>query len=190
MDKQEKNIDLEYYKGLIEALIFASGEGLSLSVIEEATQLSNEVIREVLEEMRLEYQNKNRGLILIQMENTWQLGTKPELYNVLKGSLGRRQSQTLSKAALETLAIIAYKQPVTRIEIEGLRGVASNSSIQVLLDRGLVKESGKKDVPGKPYLYRTTLEFLKAAQIHSLSELPSIETFAQDVNLKTEEIDL
>jgi segregation and condensation protein B len=112
------------------------------------------------------------------------MSTNPDNYEYIHKLLYEKNKASLSQASLETLAIIAYKQPVTRVEIEALRGVKSSSSIQTLLDRNLIKEAGRLEAPGKPMLFETTMEFLKYANISTIKELPSYDEFVNGIQEK------
>lgn len=162
MERQE-------YKNIIEALLFISSKPVRIKEISDVIGISVEEVRNLLEEMETEYQN--RGLQIIQIAGGYQLVTKPEYSEYLKKFTSSPPSR-LSKAALETLAIIAYKQPITRPEIEKIRGVNVDGVINTLLEKKLIKISGRKDVPGKPFLFSTTDEFLSYFGINSLAELP------------------
>lgn len=166
-------------KGRIEAMLFAAGDGVSLNKLATILQMEPELVETILFEMAEAYQQSDRGLRLVCTEKTWQLATKPELFDSISALLGFNQPGTLSRAALETLAIIAYRQPVTRVEIEGLRGVSSGSSVQLLLDRGLIEEAGRKDAPGRPYFYKTTNRFLASVGLNKLADLPNFESFEE-----------
>lgn len=126
------------------------------------------------------YENSNRGIKLFKIEDKYQLGTKPENEIYIVKLLRTNQRQSLSQAAIETLAIISYKQPVTRIEIEEIRGVRSDKAIQTLLDKELIKESGRLEVVGRPIVYGTTDNFLKQFGIERLEELPDLDNMQID----------
>ncbi|HAZ06545.1 MAG TPA: SMC-Scp complex subunit ScpB [Acetobacterium sp.] len=124
---------------------------------------------------------------LVQTKDTYQLSTKPEYYTYIKEITRQQEKTGLSRAALETLAIIAYRQPVTRLAVDELRGVSSSSAIQRLLDRGLICDGGRLEAPGRPILYKTTNAFLKTMGLSSLKEMPEFEVFSQG---KQESFDL
>ncbi len=165
-------------KGIIEAILFAAGEAVELKDLCRVLSLDRETVKTLMDEMAFDYQKVGRGLRMVQIENSWQLSTKPEYYDFISGILNQQEKTGLSRAALETLSIIAYRQPVTRVDIDHIRGVSSNSSVQKLLDRGLIKEAGRLEAPGRPILYKTTATFLKTIGIHNLEALPSFEAFA------------
>lgn len=166
-------------KGIIEGILFAAGEPVALRELEKAMELDGNTIQEIMSELEKDYSKAERGLRLVQVNNTWQMSTKPEHYDFIQRVLGQQEVSGLSKAALETLSIIAYRQPITRIDIDNLRGVSSNSSVQRLLDRGLIKEAGRMEAPGRPILYKTTPAFLKTVHLRRIEDLPSFEQFAE-----------
>lgn len=165
-------------KGKIEAILFAAGEAVKIEILSEVLQAELETLKSVLKSMSEAYEQNDRGIRLLLTEKTCQLATKPLFYPEISKLMGLRQSGGLSNAALETLAIIAYQQPVTRVDIEMLRGVSSSSSVQLLLDRGLIAEAGRKDAPGRPFLYKTTDRFLQAIHLESLTALPDFDSFS------------
>ncbi|MHC9536353.1 SMC-Scp complex subunit ScpB [Dellaglioa sp. BT-FLS60] len=161
----------------IEGLLFVSGDqGISLSEIARLTGLMKSAVKEQLEKLAIKYINDvDSGLELIQYNDFYQLVTKKDLANLIKDYFDNPNSRRLSAAALETLAIIAYKQPVTRLIVDDIRGVQSSGSLQKLVALNLVSESGRLDVPGRPILYKTTIQFLNYFGLTSLKELPEID---------------
>ncbi|MGN0193847.1 MAG: SMC-Scp complex subunit ScpB [Pseudoramibacter sp.] len=176
---EESRFEPEIF-GWLEALLFASGEGLTAAAMAETVGLSKKETEAYLKHLSESYQQADRGLRLTCTEKVWQLSTKPSLFPVLNKWKQTDKEHGLSRAAFETLAIIAYRQPVTRVDIEAIRGVSSSSSIHVLLDRELIKEAGRKDAPGRPFYYKTTPQFLKSLAIQDLSELPDMASFEED----------
>lgn len=166
-------------KGIIEGILFAAGEPVALRELEKAMELDGNTIQALMSELEKDYGSVERGLRLVQVNHTWQLSTKPEHYDFIRQVLGQQEPTGLSKAALETLSIIAYRQPITRIDIDNLRGVSSNSSVQRLLDRGLIKEAGRMEAPGRPILYKTTPAFLKTVHLKHIEDLRAFEQFAE-----------
>lgn len=166
--------------GLVEGILFASGEAVHEQTLAQALGLEADQLAEVLAYLGDSYGGRNRGIRLVQTGRFWQLTTKPELYAHIAKVVEVQESSGLSRAALETLAIIAYRQPITRIDIDGIRGVSSNSSVQRLMDKGLIKEAGRLEAPGRPILYKTTPDFLRSIGLASLSDLPSYESFSQE----------
>lgn len=164
---------------IIEGMLFAAGDSVKTSTIADALEISTEEAENVLDSMFSIYDGDDRGIRLVHTEDTWQLSTKPEIYPYVSRIMETDAGGGLSKAAMETLAIIAYQQPVTRVEIEQLRGVSSSSSIKNLLDRELIAEAGRKDAPGRPFFYKTTPLFLKSVHLESLENLPEFSRFAE-----------
>lgn len=160
--------------GAVEAILFAMGESVSLSKIASAIGKDETEAKRLLEELKKQYQKKERGIQLIEMEDSYQLCTKPELYDYLIQVAKQPKKHVLTDVLLETLAIVAYKQPVTKIEIEKIRGVKSDHAVNKLVEYDLVCEVGRLDAPGKPLLFGTTEEFLRRFGVQSVEELPSI----------------
>lgn len=157
----------------LEALLFVAREPLSLDRLAELLQLDKPDVTELLAELSERYASSVSGLLLVEVNDGFRLGTKPEMSPYIE-ALYKQPTQGLSSAALEVLAIIAYKQPVTRGEIEFLRGVQSDRAVTTLTDKGLVKEVGRKDGPGRPLLFGTTEKFLIHFGLKSLAELPQL----------------
>lgn len=166
----------ENIKSIIESLLFVWGEPLSINEICKLLEIKKTTAIQLITEMIDEYnKNNTRGLVIMQFGDTYQLTTKRENYEFIQGLLQTTTSRNLSNASLETLSIIAYKQPVTKVEIEIIRGVKSSHVIKSLLDKKLIKEVGKLDKPGKPSLYATTSEFLKHFGLKTIEELPKLD---------------
>lgn len=170
-------------KGIIEAVLFALGEGIEIKELANIVDLDTKELKSIIDEMTDELERENRGLILVEYNNKIQLATKPEYANYIKRILKPDSKQNLSQAAIETLAIIAYKQPITKVEIDEIRGVRSDRAISTLLERGLIRESGRLETIGRPILYCTTDEFLKYFGFKNLNELPELI----ELNLENEE---
>ncbi|HHY36101.1 MAG TPA: SMC-Scp complex subunit ScpB [Firmicutes bacterium] len=160
---------------LLEALLFVAGAPLTLEEICAATDLAPDDARLALQELQSQYEGEGRGLQLRYVAGGYQLCTKAEYAPYIENLLGKREKNTLSQAALETLAIIAYKQPVTKFEIENIRGVRVDSVLNTLMEKGLVKEMGRKAAPGRPILYGTTRYFLTAFGLKDIQDLPRID---------------
>ena len=171
-DSVEKKTEKELL-GAVEAILFAMGESVSLSKIASAIGKDETEAKRLLEELKKQYQKKERGIQLIELEDSYQLCTKPELYDYLIQVAKQPKKHVLTDVLLETLAIVAYKQPVTKIEIEKIRGVKSDHAVNKLVEYDLVCEVGRLDAPGKPLLFGTTEEFLRRFSVHSLDELPA-----------------
>lgn len=159
---------------LIEALLFVSGAPLTLEEICVAANLPSADAQLALQELQRQYEGEDRGIQLRSVAGGYQLCTKAEYAPYIENLLGRREKNILSQAALETLAIIAYKQPITKYEIERIRGVRVDSVLNTLLEKGLIKEMGRKAAPGRPILYGTTKYFLTAFGLQELQDLPPI----------------
>ena len=162
---------------IIEALIFVSDEPLSTKTIAEVLKEHRELIEEATAELAKEFNERNGGLQLREVGGGWQFATRPEHHEHVRAFLKSRPSAKLSLASLETLAVIAYKQPITIPEILEIRGVQSPSAIKTLLDRRLIVAKGRKETIGRPMMYGTSKEFLIQFGLKDLSELPSIEDF-------------
>lgn len=172
-DSVEKKTEKELL-GAVEAILFAMGESVSLSKISSAIGKDETEAKRLLEELKKQYQKKERGIQLIELEDSYQLCTKLELYDYLIQVAKQPKKHVLTDVLLETLAIVAYKQPVTKIEIEKIRGVKSDHAVNKLVEYDLVCEVGRLDAPGKPLLFGTTEEFLRRFGVQSVEELPSI----------------
>ncbi|MDQ2920122.1 MAG: SMC-Scp complex subunit ScpB [Acidobacteriota bacterium] len=164
-------------KGIIEALIFVSEEPLTAKTMVDVLREDREVIEAALAELATEFNGRNGGLQLREVAGGWQFATRPEYHEHVRAYLKSRPSAKLSIASLETLAVIAYKQPVTVPEILEIRGVQSPSSIKTLLDKKLIVAKGRKETVGRPMMYGTSKEFLMQFGLKDLSELPSMEDF-------------
>ncbi|MBP1743618.1 MAG: chromosome segregation and condensation protein, ScpB [Firmicutes bacterium] len=166
---------------VIESLLFVSGEPVGLSEISRIIDCSLEFTRTILGEMLEKYRDADRGIRIICHEGCYSLATKPENSLFVEELLGLNARQSLSQAAMETLAIVAYRQPVTRVVIDDIRGVKSERAIASLLEKGIIKECGRLEAPGRPILYSTSEEFLKYFGLESLNELPGIDSFAEEL---------
>jgi segregation and condensation protein B len=162
---------------IIEALIFVSEEPLSAKVIAEVLREDRAIVETGLQELAKEFNARNSGLQLREVAGGWQFATRPEYHEHVRAYLKSRPSAKLSIASLETLAVIAYKQPVTVPEILEIRGVQSPSSIKTLLDKKLIVAKGRKDTVGRPMMYGTSKDFLLQFGLKDLGELPSMEDF-------------
>lgn len=160
---------------LCEAVLFLDSEPLTVKVLSMKAQLSEEVVEKCLENLKEKYSSEDSGIELSMITGGWCLTPKKEYWEVLKEFYGSKRDGRLSKSAMETLAIIAYSQPITRAEVEQLRGVGVDNMIRLLIERNLIKEVGKKEVPGRPTLFGTTKEFLKLFHLNSISELPKLD---------------
>ncbi|WP_329381290.1 SMC-Scp complex subunit ScpB [Anaerofustis butyriciformans] len=167
---------------IIESILFAVGDKVHIDTIKKVLNINEKYATSLLKKLQSEYDYNMRGVKLVRTDDTYQLTTRSEYFDYVKQVLTNYNTTNLSQAALETLAIVAYKQPVTRLDIELVRGVKSSSSLDLLIDRGLVEQAGRlEDVIGKPMSFKTTKEFLRLAGIEKISELPDFENFINDL---------
>ena len=167
---------------VIESILFVSGEPINLKEIASVIECSERFTEELLAKMKINYEENSRGLALIQLKDKYALGTKSENSEYIQKLLKTNTRQSLSKASLETLAIIVYKQPITRVEIDEIRGVKSDRALQTLIEKSLIKAAGKKEVPGRPILYATTDEFLNYFGLKDIEDMPALESFIEKIN--------
>ncbi len=161
-------------EAVIEAVLFTMGESVEISRLADVIEEDVKTTRKILKDMEERYARENRGISLTQFDNAVQLCTKSEMYEYLIKIARAPRKMTLTDTVLETLSIIAYKQPVTRIEIERIRGVSCDHAINKLLEYDLVTELGRLDAPGRPLLFGTTEQFLRCFGVGSLEELPKL----------------
>ena len=165
----------------IEAILFAMGGSVELPRIARAIGVDEKTTGRIIRNMMDRYQEENRGIQIIELENSFQMCTKKEYYEYLINIALHPQKPVLTDVMLETLSIIAYKQPVTRLEIEKIRGVKSDHAINKLIEYNLVCEVGRLDAPGRPLLFGTTEEFLRRFSVQSLEELPGVDAEKMEV---------
>lgn len=168
-------MELEKETALVETVLFLESEPITEKMIANISSLSEDVVRSCIEHLKEKYSLANSGVELSLITGGWALVPKQEFWDVLRERYGEKNSGRLSRSAMETLSIIAYSQPITRAEIEAIRGVSADNMIRLLIERNLIKETGRKDVPGKPVLFGTTKEFLKFFHLNSISELPRLD---------------
>jgi len=177
-------LELEKEEALLEAVLFLESSPVDINSLVKITNLSKDVVLKAIENIKEKLENADRGLELSEIGGGFQFVPKIEYWDFLKAKYGKKNENRLSRAAIETLSIIAYSQPITRAEIENIRGVAADGMIRLLLARKLVKEVGKKDIPGKPVTYGTTQDFLTLFKLKSISDLPKLnETDAKRFEL-------
>lgn len=171
----------EDIKHIIEAVMFAYGEPISIKELNYIVneELSEKEIEIMLNTLIEEYSSDNRGIQIIKLENKYQMCTNKNYADYIKKVLEPKKKKTLSQATLETLTIIAYKQPITKVEIEDIRGVKCDKVLQTLLENELIREAGRLNKIGKPIIYKTTNEFLKLLSIEKLEDLPPIESYTE-----------
>jgi segregation and condensation protein B len=167
-------------KSILEALLFLSGDVLPVQSFKEVVSLPEGEIKLLIDELIAEYRDRNGGLIIIEIAGGYQMVTNPEYAGWVRKFRTIHTSSRLSMPALETLAIIAYKQPIIKAEIEQIRGVNSDSAIRTLYDKRLIKIMGRKEAPGRPFLYGTTREFLQYFGLNDLTELPTLKDLSRE----------
>lgn len=161
-------------EAVIEAILFTMGESVELSKLADVIEENGKKTKEIIEEMMERYQEENRGISIIELEGAYQMCTKGELYEYLIKIAKSPRKYVLTDTVLETLSIIAYKQPVTRLEIEKIRGVSCDHAVNRLIELDLIKELGRLDAPGRPLLFGTTEQFLRSFGVRSLEDLPAL----------------
>lgn len=179
---------IENLKNIIEGILFVAGNGVSRDDIVEKLEITQEELDDAINELQEKY-TQDSGVQIITYKDKVQMCSNPNYADPISVVLNPIKERALTKTALETVAIIAYKQPITRLEIENIRGVSSDYAIQVLLQHNLIEVVGRKDVVGKPLLFGTTDEFLKRFQIHDLSELPKYEELMEQIKVLTTGMD-
>ena len=177
---EEKN-----YKAIIEAILFTMGESVELEKIADAIELDKKTTKKLINEMMQEWNDEGRGVAIMELDGAYQMCTRTEMYEYLIRIAKQPKRRVLTDVLLETLSIIAYKQPVTKMEIEKIRGVSSDHAVSKLVEYNLVCELGRLDAPGRPLLFGTTEEFLRSFGVHSVDELPvlspvQLEEFKQE----------
>lgn len=159
-------------EGIIEAILFTMGDSVELSRLAAAVEQDEAVTRKIIHNLMDKYKAEDRGIQIIELEGAFQLCTKKEMYEYLVRVAKQPKKQVLTDALLETLSIVAYRQPVTKLEVEKIRGVRSDHAVNKLVEYELVCEVGRLDAPGRPILFGTTEEFLRRFSVQSLEELP------------------
>jgi len=168
---KEKNID--YFERIVEALIFASDTPITIKQIKEIIEVSSDdKIRQIIDSLNLEYKKSNRSFLITNVAGGYQMVTRESYAQWIRKLFKKNIKSRLSQAALETLSVVAFKQPVTKSEVAAIRGVNCDGVIRTLLERKLITISGRSDGPGRPLLYKTTREFLQYFGINSISDLP------------------
>ena len=178
-------------KAILEGLLFVVGEdGLTFEQIEDVLQVDEETAKNLVLELKKDYEDESRGLRIDYLGNRIKVTTKFEHREYYQKLIENPDTNHLSQAALETLAIIAYNEPITRMQVDAIRGVSSTSIIRKLVAKGFIKESGRSEVPGRPILYETTNEFLDYFGLASVDDLPNIEEMVEEDNEEVEDSDL
>ena len=168
---EEKRTESEI-RAAVEAILFAAGDSVENERLAEALELDKQEVNDILKRMALRYEEADRGIRLVELSGAWQLCTKTEHYEELIRVVKQPKKTLLTDVLLETLSIVAYKQPVTRLEVEKIRGVKSDHAVNKLVEYGLIEEVGRMDAPGRPILFGTTEEFLRRFGVNSVGDLP------------------
>lgn len=168
MDK----INIQY---AIESILFATGQPVKAAKLAAVLDVDVEAVREAVKILSYNYETELRGLKIIEIDDGYQLCSRPDYYNYIQEIIGEQRRQALSNAAMEALAIIAYKQPITRGQVEYIRGVNSDGAINRLIERDLIEETGRLDAPGRPILYSTTQNFLRCFGLKNPKDLPEFD---------------
>lgn len=168
-------MELKQMEGAVEAILFTMGNAVNLSEIAKALELDNKTAERLLHQMMDKYQAEDRGIQIIEVNESYQMCTKKEYYPTLIKIAMTPKKPVLTDVMLETLSIIAYKQPVTRAEIEKIRGVKCDHAVNKLIEYDLIMELGRLDAPGRPILFGTSEEFLRSFGLHNLEELPEMD---------------
>ena len=159
------------YEAVIESILFTMGDSVELSKLAEVLELDKKEVKDIIEQMQKNYEAEDRGITITELDGAYQMCTKPQMYDYLIVAK-QPKHYALTDVLLETLSIIAYKQPITRAEIEKIRGVSCSHAVSRLVDYNLVCELGRLDAPGRPLLFGTTEEFLRTFGVSSIEELP------------------
>lgn len=172
-----ENLDMKEIESAVEGILFASGDPVHIDRVCIALEADRPTAERVLQNLMDHYAYDRRGVRLLHVEDTWQLCSAPDYAEVIRRAFEIRKPAKLSQPALEVLTVIAYYQPVTRAYVDQIRGVDSAYTVGLLLDRKLIEECGRLQVPGRPRLYRTTKNFLRSFHLHSLEDLPELPDF-------------
>lgn len=170
-----ENVELKQIEAAIEAILFTMGDSVELSRIATAIGHDEETTKRLIHNMMDKYQHEDRGIQIIELEDSFQMCTKKEMYEYLIRVASTPKRQVLTDVLLETLSIIAYKQPVTKMDIEKIRGVKCDHAVNKLVEYNLVCEAGRLDAPGRPILFATTEDFLRSFGVSSIEELPLVK---------------
>jgi segregation and condensation protein B len=170
-------LEKQKIKSIIESLLFINEKSIGVEELKQVIEIDKKEIEKYIEELSQEYQRRNAGICIVKVAGGYQMCSLPDNEPWIKKMYKEKYKYKLSSASLETLAIIAYKQPITRMEIEAIRGVNIDGVIKHLLDLGLIKIAGRKKVIGRPFMYTTTRKFLEYFGLNSLDDLPNLEEF-------------
>ena len=169
-------MNVKEMEAIIEAILFTMGESVELEKIADAIELDKKETKKIIEGMMKHYEDPSIGLQIIELDGAYQMCTKSEMYEYLIRIAKQPKRHALTDVLLETLSIIAYKQPITKVEIEKIRGVSCDHAVSKLMEYNLVCELGRLDAPGRPLLFGTTEEFLRSFGVQSIEELPALST--------------
>ncbi|MGN0728599.1 SMC-Scp complex subunit ScpB [Treponema sp.] len=175
LERRRADLNLDTETALLETVLFLESEPQPVENLSKITKMAPDVIEECIDRLKEKYSNADSGIELSMIIGGWILTPKRECFEFVKERYGKKNEGKLSHAAIETLSIIAYSQPITRAEIESIRHVNVDNMMRVLLDRKFIKEVGKKDIPGKPVMYGTTKEFLEFFHLQSIADLPQLD---------------
>lgn len=178
-------MNIKQLEAVVEAILFTMGESVEVERLAAALEHDEETVRKIIRSMMTRYDEEDRGVHIIELDGAFQMCTKPELYDYLVKIAHTPKKHVLTDVLLETLSIIAYKQPITRLEIEKIRGVSCSHAVNKLVEYGLICEAGRLDAPGRPITFATTEEFLRYFGSESLDDLPilnqeTIEDFKEE----------
>ena len=182
-----ESMDMREIESAMEGILFASGEPVHVDRLCTALELDRATVEQVLQRLMDYYAYERRGIRLLRMEDSWQLCSAPDYAEVIRRAFEIRKPAKLSQPALEVLTIIAYYQPTTRAYVDQIRGVDSAYTIGLLLERRLIEECGRLQVPGRPHLYRTTKQFLRAFHLTSLEDLPEMPDLGGEGQMRLNE---
>lgn len=175
-------MEIEKVKGIIEAILFATGRKVEIKELVSALEMEQQDLINIIEQMKLEYAEQERGFEIVKVDSGYQLCSNKEYYEYVYPIIDKRAKPNLSQAALETLSIIAYNSGITRAQIESIRGVSADATIYKLLEYNLITDAGKLDAPGRPTTYKVTEHFMKMFGYSSLEELPELPRYKMDEN--------
>ena len=182
------DMDKKEMEAAVESILFASGEPVNIERICVALAIDRPTAERILQGLMDYYAYERRGMRLLKIEDCWQLCSAPDYVEAIRRAFEIRKPAKLSQPALEVLTIIAYYQPVTRAYVDQIRGVDSSYTMSLLIDRGMIEESGRLQVPGRPRQYRTTKQFLRSFHLSSLDELPAMPDMGNDGQMRLNEV--
>ena len=168
-------MNIKTIESIIEGVLFAAGDSVSVERLSDIVDVDTKTLKSIIINLADRYDYEKSGLMIIELENSYQMCTRPDYNEYISRLAEPKKGHNLSNAALEVLSVIAYKHPVTKTVIEQIRGVSSDTIVNRLVERGLVKEAGRLDAPGRPMLFKTTEEFLRCFNLKSLKDLPDYE---------------